>query len=273
MLPSSSGKVQPSMPFVEVNGTSIHYQDKGSGLPILFLHPPLLEGSNFHYQLEQLSDHYRIIAMDFQGHGKSGHSSAPVTFSLMARDIRGLLDVLAIPQALICGYSAGGSVALEAMLTFPDRFLGGILLSATSEVSDPLLKSKFRVALCTTSLHVKRLMTASIAWTNADSPQTYRMLYSNSMTGNIRSYMQYYRSSVNYNCTDRLKEIRVPVLLLYGGKDSLFRKYANLLKDRLPDAELDFVPGAKHHLPTKWAVPTNERIRQWIGQHAFHFPE
>ncbi|MCZ8517747.1 alpha/beta hydrolase [Paenibacillus filicis] len=257
------------MPFAEINGTTMHYRIKGSGLPIIFVHPPLLEGNNFIYQLEQLSDSYQIITFDIRGHGQSRYSELPISFQLLAQDICQLLDFLKIKKACICGYSTGGSVALETILAYPDRFYGGILLSAMSEVSDPVLKSRFWASIYASALQAKRLLTAAITWGNADSLQTFKKLYSGAMRGDIRNHRQYYRCGMNYNCTQILKYIRVPMLLLYGEKDSGFHKYAKILKKHLPYSTLYFINNAKHQLPTKWAGPTNGLIRQWIEEQQF----
>jgi pimeloyl-ACP methyl ester carboxylesterase len=257
------------MPIAEINGTKMHYNTMGSGLPIIFIHPPLLESNNFMYQKEQLSDKYQIITFDIRGHGLSQYSKRPITYQLLAQDIIKLLEFLKIKKAYICGYSTGGSIALETMLTFPDQFYGGILISAISEVSDPALKRTFRISLYATSFHAKSLMTAGIAWSNADSPGTFYKLFSASMRGDIHSYKQYYKFGMTYNCTKRLKEIKAPMLLLYGEKDTGFFKYAKILKDQLLNSTFYFIKNAKHQLPTRWAGSMNAQVRQWIESQQF----
>lgn len=106
-------------------------------------------------------------------------------------------------------------------------------------------------------LHAKRVLTAAITWGNASSPENFKKLYSAALRGDIRNHKQYYKSGLTYSCTQRLKEIPLPTLLLYGKKDSGFHKYAKMLHRQLPNSTLHFIPKAKHQLPTKWAGPTN----------------
>jgi pimeloyl-ACP methyl ester carboxylesterase len=54
---------------------------------------------------------------------------------------------LNIPKAFLCGYSTGGSIVLEFLLTFPDRSLGGIVISGMSEVGDWYLKNRISLAV------------------------------------------------------------------------------------------------------------------------------
>jgi hypothetical protein len=74
---------------------------------------------------------------------------------------------------------------------------------------------------------------------------------------------------MEYTCTGRLKEIRVPMVLIYGEKDSGFHKYSRILKNNLQHCTLHFIKNAKHQLPTKWAHPMNKLVRQWIQEQQF----
>ncbi|MBP1153815.1 MULTISPECIES: alpha/beta hydrolase [unclassified Paenibacillus] len=252
------------MPYADINGTKLYYQLKGQGVPILFLHPPLMTGHTFAYQQHQLADHYQVITFDIRGHGQSPYSKEPITYPLIAEDIRQLLDVLGIRKAYLCGYSTGGSIALEAMLNYPERFLGGILVSALSEVSSPVLKTEIWLASALSAAGAKRLLAAAITAGNADSLQTFKQLYRSSIQGDIRNLHQYYRFSSKYNCTKHLKEIRAPILLLYGQKDKRFKRYVRILQKHLPISSLYILGNATHQIPTKEAKRMNDIIRMWV---------
>lgn len=252
------------MSYADINGTKLYYQIQGQGVPILFLHPPLITGHTFTYQQRQLAEHFQVITFDMRGHGKSPYSREPITYALIAEDIRQLMDDLGIRKAYLCGYSTGGSIALEAMLNYPERFLGGILVSAMSEVSTPLLKMEIWLASALSAAGAKRLLAAAISAGNADSLQTFKQLYGSSVQGDIRNMYQYYRFSSKYNCTKRLKELRAPTLLLFGQKDKRFKRYVRILQKQLPDSSLYMLENAKHQIPTKDAQRMNDIIRKWV---------
>lgn len=254
------------MPIVKVNGVSIHYHVHGEGIPIVFIHPPLLTSVNFKYQKEQLSDEFQVITFDIRGHGHSEPSSQKLTYPLIVEDMKQLLDVIGVKQAYVCGYSTGGSIALEAMLTYPHLFLGGILISGMSEVSDWILKQRLRMASFLSKLKAKRLLTWAISYGNADRKQTYRNLYKDALQGDIRNIGQYYRYSLSYSCTDKLNQLKLPVLMIFGEKDKSFRRYAKIMKLQLPNVQMHMVPGKHHQIPTKAANVMNEHIRTWIHQ-------
>lgn len=125
----------------------MYYETRGEGIPIVFIHPPLLTGINFMYQLEHLSKKYKIITFDIRGHGQSGYSSRVIDYSLIVEDITLLLNELKIKKAFLCGYSTGGSIVLEFLQMHSERAFGGIVISGMSEVNDYYLKLRILIAV------------------------------------------------------------------------------------------------------------------------------
>lgn len=252
------------MPIARLNGVSLHYHVRGKGVPIIWIHPPLLTSENFNYQMVQLSDSFRLISFDIRGHGYSGSSDEPITYRLIVEDMLALMDKLGVKQAYVGGYSTGGSIALQALLSDPERLLGGVLISAMSEASDLWLRGRIRTAAALTRLKAKSLILWAITRGNADSRLTFKNLQRAARKGNSANWGQYYQYSLTYNCTARLQDIKAPVLLIYGQSDRSFHKYALILHHGLPNSQLYWIPKAKHQIPTKNALEMNWLIEQWL---------
>jgi pimeloyl-ACP methyl ester carboxylesterase len=252
------------MPMAEINGTLLHYDSTGTGTPIVCIHPILLTGEVFSYQRASLSDRYRVITLDIRGHGQSPFSEDPVTFARIAEDIRQLLDLLDIPQAYLCGYSVGGQIALEAILANPDRYLGVILISSTSELTDTFHRSLVWMSLQLCGLQGLPVISALDALGNADKVSTFKALYSSGNSGDFRNIAQYHEQVLSYGCTDRLRSIKKPVLLLYGQKNRRFHQYGRILQRGLSNSTLHFIRNAHHQIPTKNAADLEGLIRLWL---------
>ncbi|WP_404321699.1 alpha/beta hydrolase [Cytobacillus firmus] len=253
------------MPMINMNSASLYYTVKGSGTPIVFIHPPVLTSVNFKYQLEELSKNFQIITFDIRGHGKSPYSPEPITYPLIIEDIIRLLDHLNINKAFLCGYSTGGSIVLEFLLTFPERALGGISIGAMPDVNDDYLRKKISLGIKLSSKGAINLLAWSISWNNSNNIKLFKNMFSEAKKGDYRNIEQYYRYSLKYNCVNQLNEIKLPTLLVYGKKDKPFHSYARQLHEKLPQNDLCFIENVDHRIPTKAAKELNRLIFQFVN--------
>lgn len=238
------------MPKVTSDGISIHYEDRGRGLPIVFIHPPVIDSTVFDYQMDVLERDYHVIRFDMQGHGQSESSSRVLTYSAVARDIVRILDELGVKRAVICGYSMGATIALEFALTFPERTLGIISVSGMSEVSTWKLRVEMRIGRRIAKLNLMPLLARAISFGNADTLLTFSKLYSRAKKASPKEVAELFGSGLQYNCTRLLEDIQVPTLIVYGTKDGDFGRYARILGD-IPLHEVLEVPKMTHQIPTK----------------------
>jgi pimeloyl-ACP methyl ester carboxylesterase len=252
------------MPALEIDGSLLFYEEQGRGIPLIFIHPPLLTHLTFQRQLEQLSQDYRVICFDIRGHGKSQSSEQPINYPLLVSDVLHLIDHLRLKRVILCGYSTGGSVVLEAMITAPESFAGGIIISGMSEVSDRQLRSRITMAIALLKKKMLPILAASIVITNSD---TWHLLWKHlkdCLKGNVNNIKQYYQFSLSYRCTEHLNQIKSPILLVYGSKDKAFQRYAKILHDKLPHNTLRLIQGVDHRIPIKKPVDLHILIKQWI---------
>jgi pimeloyl-ACP methyl ester carboxylesterase len=251
------------VPILYTVGSGLFYSVEGEGQSILFVHPPLLTSANFKYQVEGLSRKFKVITFDIRGHGRSPYSEEPITYRLIADDMKNLLDHLGIDKAFLCGYSTGGSIVLEFLLNHANRALGGIIISGMSEMQDENNKKRISIARMLTKTGAMPILGLSISWSNSNTIEIFKNIYREALRGNRRNIEQYYHSCLEYNCTNQLKTIDIPILLIYGEKDKKFHKYAKLLHEQLPDNELMFID-EKHQIPTKSAGELNHFIQEFI---------
>lgn len=252
------------MPMIKLDDVSLHYTVKGKGIPIIFIHPPLLTSVNFKYQLENLSKSFQVITFDMRGHGKSKCSKQPITYPLIINDIKRLLDYLKIQKAFICGYSTGGSIVLEFLISSANRALGGIVIGGMAGVSDRSLRKKISLGIKLANMRAVPVLAWSISWSNSNTLGLFKQMFTEAIKGDSRNIEQYYRYSLHYNCNDQLEKISLPVLLVYGKKDKPFHFYAKQLHEALPYNELIFIENVGHQIPTNAANGLNELIMQFV---------
>lgn len=120
---------------VQTKRWKLHYNEAGSGHPIIMLHgtgPGATGWSNFHQNLQVLARTHRVILLDFPGWGASevfdctGESRTGAN----AESVKLLMDELGIEKATVVGNSMGGITTLQFMASYPDRISRAVTMGA-----------------------------------------------------------------------------------------------------------------------------------------------
>ncbi|MCU1503062.1 MAG: alpha/beta hydrolase [Ilumatobacteraceae bacterium] len=126
------------MPYANVNGQNIRFEDTGGdGPPVILAHGFLMDHEMFAPQVEALAGDYRVITWDERGFGATEFDGKPFSYWDSAADCLGLLDHLGIDRAVVGGMSQGGFLSLRVALTAPARVRALILLDTEAGVPDP----------------------------------------------------------------------------------------------------------------------------------------
>jgi len=113
----------------------LHYEIKGEGKPVIFLHGYLENLKMWKGFAEELSRNYKIILIDLPGHGKSKSYHKTHTMEFMAQKVNEVLEKLQIDKAIMVGHSMGGYVTLAFAGLFPEK-LKAIVLQNSSSLPD-----------------------------------------------------------------------------------------------------------------------------------------
>ena len=114
---------------VHANGIDIHYVEAGEGHTLIVLHGGVVstnliwEGVPIAYasHMGALANHFRVIAPDTRGGGRTAHSgSEEVSFDVLADDVVALIDALGLERPLITGFSEGAITATIVAIRNPD---------------------------------------------------------------------------------------------------------------------------------------------------------
>jgi len=112
---------------VHANGIDIYYVEAGEGEPLLLVDNAMVSTNPawaaipFAYAsfLGTLAEHFRVIAPDTRGSGKSVHPGGPIPATLLADDVAALIEALNLDRPLICGFSDGGETATLVGIRHP----------------------------------------------------------------------------------------------------------------------------------------------------------
>ena len=124
--------------YAPVNGLEMYYELYGpdTGTPLLLLHGGLFNiDLQFGPLLPGLSEGRRVIATDFQGHGRTNDADRPLSTAGLTADVVGLLAHLGVEQVDVFGYSIGGAVALNLAVEHPELVRRAIISSVAFDPS------------------------------------------------------------------------------------------------------------------------------------------
>src|SRR6185295_9128011 len=116
--------------FAEIDGVRIHYQEKGTGTPLVLIHGYTSSTYSWKDVFEPLSKSFHVIAVDLKGFGLSEKPDGDYTRRAQATLVAHLLAQLNIEKAWLCGNSMGGEVALNVAVANPQRVAGLILIDS-----------------------------------------------------------------------------------------------------------------------------------------------
>lgn len=94
-------------------GVQMHYEDRGQGQPIVFVHGWGGSGDVWDYQVLDLADRYRVITVDLRGHGNSDKPWGDYGYDTFCRDLAVLMDRLDLRDVTLVGWSMGGHIGLR----------------------------------------------------------------------------------------------------------------------------------------------------------------
>ena len=125
--------------FTASDGTSIYYEQNGSGIPVLCLAGLTRNTADFDHVAPHIPEH--LIRMDYRGRGQSDWAD-PATYTIAheAADVLALMDHLGLEKAAILGTSRGGLIAMFLAATAKDRLLGVALNDIGPVIEDTGMK-------------------------------------------------------------------------------------------------------------------------------------
>jgi pimeloyl-ACP methyl ester carboxylesterase len=234
---------------VEVAGHRVELWRKGSGRPLLLLHPG--DGFGPHLPLaHRLAESFDVIAPSHPGFGNTAIIPQVKTVDDLSYFYLDLMDRLDIDDCLVAGLSFGGWLAVEIATKTTAR-MAGLVLSAP-------LGFKFGEPTRREILDLFSYPQYELEqWFYADAARARRDYanfpdpYLEQLARNHESFARYGWSPTLFNpkLADRAHRVNVPTLLVWGEEDRVVGlDYARALAGRLPQARLETIPGAGHYV-------------------------
>lgn len=246
------------MPYAEVNGIKLYYEERGEGRPLLMIMG--LSGNLDWWEpefLAPLQEKLQLVIFDNRGAGRSDKPREEYTIPLMASDLAGLLRSLGIERAHVLGASMGGMIAQQFALDYPEM-LDRLVLCCTNcgGREQVLAKPEVYEALMSPpgAVSVEDFARASLpvnfpASFLRENPEKIEEFIRRFLIAPIpaHAFLAQYTALSRWRDFARLPEIKAPTLVLAGDSDILIPpENSRILADSIPDARLVTYAGGGH---------------------------
>lgn len=281
-IPLDELKGQVEERYVDVDGWRIRYLHAGRGDPVVLLHGLGVFAESWLYNISALSDYFSVYAPDLIGFGRSDKPRISYDMEVFDRFLLGFLDSLGLERVVLIGNSLGGGIALYFALTHPDRVEKLVLVDSAligrdvswglRILSIPRLgrlligkgsKEDLRRAL-RGSFYDPKFLTDD--WIE----EAYRI---SKLPGVKHPFLSVIRNGVNlwgirrrYVLTDRLHELKMPVLIVWGRQDRVIPvRYAYVAYRRIRSARLIIFEGCGHAPQIERYAQFNKAVLEFLG--------
>ena len=286
----------PTGSLFEVNGTRLHYSDRGTGPPVLLLHGNAVTGDDYNTSgvAERLVGSYRVLIFDRPGFGYSARPRGRAwTAAEQADVIHAAMGRLGVERAVVVGHSWGTLVALALAERHPASTAGLVLLAGyyfptprldallVAPAAVPVLGDILRYTIAPlfgrlTMPLMKRAMFAPAVVT-----ERFRREYSTGLAvrpSQLRATAQdgVLMMSDAAGLSAGYDALVAPVATVAGDSDKVVGcEHARRLQGTLPHGRLRLIEGAGHmvhHVATQQVVDAIEQVVAQSGLAPAHRP-
>ena len=234
----------------------MHYEFHGQGFPLVLIMGLRRNTEWWYRQVPALSKHFKVLAFDNRGAGRTEKPKMEYSIRLFADDTAGLMDALGIRVAHVLGISMGGYIAQELTLNYPEKVKSLLLGCTGAGGKRAVLMSPERLKKYTANegLEPEEILRKDMDIFFSDE---YIKWHAKDIEEFIEISLRYYQppdafekqfaACLKHDTLNRLGLISKPVLIMSGDDDPLV-PHGNsiILKELMPSAELVLYPGKRH---------------------------
>jgi pimeloyl-ACP methyl ester carboxylesterase len=242
---------------------------------VLFVHGWACSIYSWHRNLRAVADAgIRAVAIDLKGHGLSDKplDFAGYTLPAMGRHLLDVLGALGLDRVVLVGHSMGGAMALRVAIDAPERVVGLVL---PAPVGFGTIGWMQIVPWLTPSPTDHLLPYVAFRWTvrlglwraygrlGRPTARDVDEYWAPSQDPDFARAMRRLAHAFDWTSgrPEELTRVRCPAAVIFGERDHLVRPLAcDPLVRRLPDVQVQVVPGAGHALPEEAPDVVNAAI-------------
>ena len=263
--------------YIDVEGGRIYYESAGKGKHIVLIHDGLIHHEIWDEQFPIFAEFSHVVRYDRRGYGRSPDPDAP--FSNIA-DLNQLFLQLKMDKAVVFGMSAGGGLAIDFTLKYPEKVTGLVLVGAVVSgygYSSHMFSRGGRVESLQELLADPQKI---IEYFGREDPyqmytknekakeRCHQLLKANPQNADFRKST--FVQPAERPAVKHLSEIKVPALILVGEYDIPdVHAHAGVIETGIPDANREVILKAGHLIPMEQPEAFNKVVLEFLKKQTF----
>lgn len=270
--------------YATVNGYRLRYIKTGQGPALVLLHTLRTQLDIFQKIIPSLAQRFTVYALDYPGHGYSDIPEVDYGPQLFADAVAGFLEALNIRDATLAGISIGGTIPLLIAAQHNLRvkrivsinsydYARGSGMRRSSFVSNVVCGLALVPVLGETVMRLRNRMVekaifeGGVAEPSAIPPRLMEELFLTGLRrGHYKAFLSLLRNAGKWeDAHAHYKDIRVPVLLVYGENDWSKPSERKATQQDIPGARIEMVAGGNHFLSLDRPREVERLISEFAG--------
>lgn len=249
------------MPLLDRDAVQIHYEEHGSGPPVLLSHGYSATSQMWAGQVEALKDTYKVIIWDMRGHGQSDSPEDQSLYSEAATidDMAGILKACGVERAVIGGLSLGGFMSLAFQIKYPEMVRALLLFDTGPGYRNDEARDGWNARAEKTATRFLERGLDALGKTEEVKVSTHR-----SAEGLARA-ARGMLAQTDARIIDSLPAVQVPALVLVGADDAPFIGATDYMAKKIANAVKVVIPDAGHAANLDQPGPFNEATLEFLA--------
>jgi pimeloyl-ACP methyl ester carboxylesterase len=263
-----------------VRGARVNYAEMGEGPPLIFIHGLSGCWQNWLENIPHMARRHRVVALDLPGFGESELPHEEISIPGYGRFVDAFLGEIGVERAALVGNSMGGFIAAETAISHPSRVAKLVLVSAaglkrTSNWQLDTLERTARLAHPATAAVLarreflikrpklrRRVLYGIVRYPERIEPE---LVYEVASGAGKPGFLDALKAISNYDFRERLPEISVPTLIIWGRDDRIVPVSGAYEYERLiPDSRRVIFEATGHMAMLERPARFNQLVEEFL---------
>jgi 3-oxoadipate enol-lactonase len=259
------------MSFFDYDGCQLHYEDYGHGAPLLLVHGLGSSTLDWEEQTAVLAAHYRVIAIDLRGHGRSDKPVEHYSIAGFAEDVAALIEHLKLDPVHLVGISMGAMVGFQLAVDRPELLRSLTIVNSGPEVKAKSFNDCVQIAKRWSFSRLLSLETIAkglgkLLFPKPEQVELRLKIERRWPRNDKRAYLSSLDAIIGWGVRDRLSHITCPVLVISGDRDYTTVASKEAYVRELADARLVVIADSRHATPMDQPALFNAQLLSFLSE-------